>query len=112
LAERLKTPSQHVEEIFPPVNPIEQEVDSTQDLRYSIYVRRGRPSRLLLESLGKVYAAGALSTASGSNVDPSTFHDAVSGPNQLEWWAAIQKEYASLLEHETWEKALRTDVPV
>jgi hypothetical protein len=36
----------------------------------------------------------------------------VSGPNQLEWWAAIQKEYASLLEHATWEKILRTDVPV
>jgi hypothetical protein len=28
------------------------------------------------------------------------------------WWAAIQKEYASLLEHATWEKILRTDVPV
>jgi hypothetical protein len=35
----------------------------------------------------------------------------VSCPNQLEWWAAIQKEYASLLEHGTWEKVLRTDVP-
>ncbi|OQE33086.1 hypothetical protein PENNAL_c0923G11553, partial [Penicillium nalgiovense] len=29
---------------------------------------------------------------------------AVSCPNQLEWWAAIQNEYASLLEHGTWEK--------
>ncbi|OQD70189.1 hypothetical protein PENANT_c268G05202, partial [Penicillium antarcticum] len=110
LAERLKTPSQHVE-TFPPVNPIEQEAESTQDLGYSIYGRRRRPSRRLLESLGKVYTAGALNTASARTVDPSTFHEAVSCPNQLEWWAAIQKEYASLLEHGTWEKVLRTDVP-
>ena len=58
-----------------------------------------------------MYTAGALNTASASTVDPSTFHEAVSGPNQLEWWAAIQKEYASLLEHGTWEKVVRTDVP-
>jgi transposase InsO family protein len=111
-AERPKTPSQRVEEALPPVNPIEQEAESTQDLGYSIYGRRRRPSRRLLESLGKVYTAGTLRAASASTVDPSTFHEAVSGPNQLEWWAAIQKEYASLLEHGTWEKVLRTDVPV
>jgi hypothetical protein len=101
-----------VEEALPPVNPIEQEAESTQDLGYSIYGRRRRPSRRLLESLGKVYTAGTLRAATASTVDPSTFHEAVSGPNQLEWWAAIQKEYASLLEHGTWEKVLRTDLPV
>ncbi|OQE08426.1 hypothetical protein PENFLA_c135G06338 [Penicillium flavigenum] len=110
LAERLKTPSQHVETL-PPINPIEQEAESTQDLGYSIYGRRRRPSRRLLESFGKVYTSGALNTTSARTVDPSTFHEAMSCPNQLEWWAAIQKEYASLLEHGTWEKVLRTDVP-
>ena len=102
LDEQEKVPPQRMEEIPPPVNPIQQEAESTQDLGYSIYGRRRRPSRRLLESLGKVYTAGALNTASASKVDPSTFHEAVSGPNQLEWWAAIQKEYASLLEHGTW----------
>ncbi|CAG8128897.1 unnamed protein product, partial [Penicillium nalgiovense] len=48
LAERLKMPSQHVKEILPPVNPIKQEAESTQDLGYSIYGRRRRPSRRLL----------------------------------------------------------------
>ena len=109
-AERLKTPFQHVETL-PPVNPVEQEAEFTQDLGYSLYGRRRRPSRRLLESLGKVYTAGALNTTSARTVDPSTFHEAVSCPNQLEWWAAIQNEYASLLEHGTWEKVLRTDVP-
>lgn len=83
----------------------------TSDLGYSIYGRRRRPSRRLLESLGKVYTAGALNTAQARPVDPATFHEAVSGPKQLEWWAAIQKEYASLVEHGTWEKVLREDVP-
>ena len=46
-----------------------------------------------------------------SSIDPSTFHDAVTGPHQLEWWGAIQKEYASLLEHGTWEKVRRDEVP-
>jgi hypothetical protein len=110
-AERPKTPSQRVEKALPPVNPIEQEAESTQDLGYSIYGRRRRPSRRLLESHGKVYPAGTLRAASASTVHPSTFREAVSGPNQLEWWAAIQKEYASLLGHETWEKVLQTDVP-
>ena len=98
-------------ETLPPVNPVEQEAEFTQDLGYSLYGRRRRPSRRLLESLGKVYTAGALNTTSARTVDPSTFHEAVSCPNQLEWWAAIQNEYASLLEHGTWEKVLRTDVP-
>ncbi|KAI1828889.1 hypothetical protein DTO027I6_10038 [Penicillium roqueforti] len=110
LNEREKTPSQHVETL-PPVNPIEQEAESTQDLGYSIYGRIRRPSRRLLESFGKVYTYGALNTTSAPTVDPLTFHEAVSCPNQLQWWAAIQKEYASLLEHGTWEKVLRTDVP-
>jgi hypothetical protein len=59
-----------------------------------------------------VYSAGTLNTAPARQVDPVTFHEAVSGPDQLEWWAAIQKEYASLLQHGTWEKVLRADVPV
>ncbi|KAJ5202905.1 hypothetical protein N7449_004984 [Penicillium cf. viridicatum] len=83
LAERLKTPTRHMETL-PPVNPIEQEAESTQDLGYSIYSRRRRPSRRLLESLGKVYTAGALNTTSTRTVDPSTFHEAVSYPNHLE----------------------------
>jgi transposase InsO family protein len=110
-AEREKTPSEREEETPPAVNPSQQGTDLTQDLGYSLYGRRRRPSRRLLESLGKVYTAGVLNTASVSKVDPSTFHEAVSGSNQLEWWAAIQKEYSSLLEHGTWEKVLRTDVP-
>ncbi|KAJ5197045.1 hypothetical protein N7449_007524 [Penicillium cf. viridicatum] len=107
--EREKPPSQRAEETLPPVNPIEQEAESTQDLGYSIYARRRRPSRRLLKSLGKVYTAGALNTASARTVNPSTFHEAVSGPNQLEWWAAIQKEYASLLEHGTLPEANSVD---
>ena len=83
----------------------------TSDLGYSIYGRRRRPSRRLLESLGKVYTAGALNTAPARLVDPATFREAVSGSHQLEWWAVIQKEYASLLEHGTWEKVRREDVP-
>jgi len=81
------------------------------DLGHSLYGRRRRPSRRLLESLGKVYSTGVLKASMAKEVDPSTFDEAVSGPNQLEWWAAIQKEYTSLLEHGTWEKVLRQDVP-
>jgi transposase InsO family protein len=110
-SEQEKTPSQHGEEIPPPVNPIEQEAESTQDLGYSVYGRRRRPSRRLLESLGKVYSTGTLNPAPARQVDPVAFREAVSGSDQLEWWAAIQKEYASLLEHGTWEKARREDVP-
>ncbi|KAJ5267756.1 hypothetical protein N7478_010564 [Penicillium angulare] len=110
-SEREKTPSERVEETPPVVNPSQQGADLTSDLGYSIYGRRRRPSRRLLESLGKVYSAGILKSASDRQVDPATFREAVSGPNQLEWWAAIQKEYASLLEHGTWEKVRREDVP-
>ncbi|GKZ63710.1 hypothetical protein AnigIFM49718_006930, partial [Aspergillus niger] len=102
--EQENTPSEREEETPPVVNPSQQGMDLTPDLGYSIFGRRRRPSRRLLESLGKVYTAGALNTAPARQVDPATFHEAVSGPNQLEWWAAIQKEYASLLEHGTWEK--------
>jgi hypothetical protein len=108
--EREKTPSGRVEETPSVVNPSQQEAGLTPDLGYSIYGRRRRPSRRLLESLDKMYAAGTLNPTPKS-FDPSTFQEAVSGPNQLEWWAAIQKEYASLLEHGTWEKVLREDVP-
>lgn len=93
------------------VNPTHSEAQSTPDLGYSLYGRRRRPSRRLLESLGKVYATGTLNASLAKEVDPSTFHEAVSGPHQLEWWAAIQKEYASLLEHGTWEKVRREEVP-
>ncbi|KAJ5743432.1 hypothetical protein N7533_010534 [Penicillium manginii] len=106
-----KTPSERDEQTPPVVNPSQQGTDLTSDLGYSIYGRRRRPSRRLLESLGKVYSAGTLNTASDRQVDPTTFREAVSGSNQLEWWAAIQKEYASLLEHGTWEKVPRKDVP-
>jgi hypothetical protein len=58
-----------------------------------------------------VYSASTLNATAAKEVDPSTFQEAVSGPEQLEWWAAIQKEYASLLEHGTWEKVRREDVP-
>ncbi|KAI1829106.1 hypothetical protein CBS147337_10098 [Penicillium roqueforti] len=95
------------EEASPVVNPSQQGTDLISDLGYSIYGRRRRPSRRLLESLGKVYTAGALNTAPARQVDPTTFHEAVSGPNQLEWWATIQKEYASLMDHGTWEKVRR-----
>jgi transposase InsO family protein len=94
-----------------PVNPVPRETQSTQDLGYSLYGRRRRPSRRLLESLGKVYATGTLNATIAKDVDPLTFHEAVSGPNQVEWWPAIQKEYASLLEHGTWEKVPRDEVP-
>ncbi|OQD78121.1 hypothetical protein PENANT_c086G01457 [Penicillium antarcticum] len=105
--EEEKMPSGRVEETPSVVNPSQQEAGLTPDLGYSIYGRRRRPSRRLLESLDKVYAAGTLNPTAKS-VDPSTFQEAVSGPNQLEWWAAIQKEYASLLEHGTWEKVFKT----
>ncbi|KAJ6003561.1 hypothetical protein N7522_006253 [Penicillium canescens] len=110
-SEREKTPPGREEETLPVVNPSQQGNDLTSDPGYSIYGRRRRPSRRLLESLGKVYSAGTLNTAPARQVDPATFHEAVSGPTQLEWWAAIQKEYASLLEHGTWEKVRREDIP-
>ena len=109
--EREETPSGREEETPPVVNPTQQGTDLTPDLGYSIYGRKRRPSQRLLESLGKVYTVGALNTAPARPVDPATFREAVSGPHQLEWWAAIQKEYASLLEHGTWEKVRRKDVP-
>ena len=93
------------------VNPSQQGTDLTSDLGYSIYGRRQRPSWCLLESLGRVYSTGTLNTAPARQVDPTTFCEAVLGPDQLEWWAAIQKEYVSLLEHGTWEKVRREDVP-
>jgi hypothetical protein len=40
-----------------------------------------------------VYSAGTLNTVPARQVDPVTFHEAVLGPDQLEWWAAIQKEF-------------------
>jgi transposase InsO family protein len=109
-AERETAPAQGEEETLP-INPIQQQTESMQDLGYSLYGRRRRPLRRLLESLGKVYAAGTLKATAAEGADPSTLQEAVSGPHQLEWWAAIQKEYASLLEHGTWEKVLREDVP-
>jgi Reverse transcriptase (RNA-dependent DNA polymerase)./Integrase core domain. len=109
--EPTKMPSEPMSETPPPVNPTHNEAPSMHDLGHSLYGRRRRPSRRLLESLGKVYSTGVLKASMAKEVDPSTFDEAVSGPNQLEWWAAIQKEYASLLEHGTWEKVLRQDVP-
>ncbi|GLA10095.1 hypothetical protein AnigIFM60653_001480 [Aspergillus niger] len=84
-SEQEKTPPESEEETPPVVNPSQQGMDLTPDLGYSIFGRRRRPSRRLLESLGKVYTAGALNTAPARQVDPATFHEAVSGPNQLEW---------------------------
>jgi hypothetical protein len=55
--EREKTPSKREEETPPVVNPSQQGTDLTSDLGYSIFGRRRRPSRRLLESLGKVYSA-------------------------------------------------------
>jgi hypothetical protein len=81
--EREETPSDR-EETPPVVNPSQQETGLTSDLGYSIYGRRRRPSQRLLESLGKVYSAGTLNTAPARQVDPATFHEAVSGPDQLE----------------------------
>lgn len=99
--EREETLSEREEETPPVVNPSQQETDLTSDLGYSIYGCRRRPSRRLLDSLGKVYSAGTFNTAPARQVDPATLHKAVSGPDQLECWAAIQKEYTSLLEHGT-----------
>jgi hypothetical protein len=67
-----------------PVNLIPHETQSTQDLGYSLFGRRRRPSRRLLESLGKAYATGTLNATATKVVDPLTFHKDVSGPNQLE----------------------------
>ena len=53
-----------------PVNPIQHETEATQDLGYSLYGRRRRPSRRLLESLGKVYATGTLNATVAKDVDP------------------------------------------
>jgi hypothetical protein len=47
----------------------------------------------------------------GQTSRPATFHEAASDPDKLEWWAAIQKGYASLLVHGTWERVRREDVP-
>ena len=35
--------------------------------------------------------------------EPTTFHEAVSGPDRDKWKASIQEEYDSLLENGTWE---------
>jgi hypothetical protein len=61
--EREKTPSEREGETPLVVNPSQQGTDLTSDLGYSIFGRRRRPSRRLLESLGKVYSAGALNPA-------------------------------------------------
>lgn len=104
-------PSHNTQEIPLPVNPIQQDTESIQDLGYSLYGRRRRQSHRLLESLGKVYATGSHHATVVKDGNPSPLREAVSGPSQLGWWAAIQKEYASLLEHGTWEKVPRAEVP-
>jgi protein involved in polysaccharide export with SLBB domain len=38
---------------------------------------------------GKVYSAGTLNTAPARQVDPVAFHEAVSGPDQLESYLVI-----------------------
>ena len=76
-------PSEPVD-IPSPVNLIPRETQATPDLGYSLYSRRRRPSKRLLESLGKVYATGTLNATAAKDVDPLTFYEAVSGPNQLE----------------------------
>ncbi|KAJ5378303.1 uncharacterized protein N7496_005712 [Penicillium cataractarum] len=63
------------------VNLIQHETEATQDLGYSLYSRRRRPSRRLLESLGKVYTIGTSNVTIVKDVDPLTFHEAVLGPN-------------------------------
>lgn len=91
------------------INPAASEVRNVPDLGYSLFGRRRQPSRRLLEAMGKVYFTSPLSSSTGC--DPQTFQEAVSGPQCVEWWASIQKEYSSLLENGTWDKALRKDVP-
>lgn len=91
------------------INPVASEVQDTLDLGYSLFGRRRRPSRRLLEAMGKVYFTSPLSSSTDS--DPQTFQEAVCGPNRVEWWASIQKEYNSLLENGTWDKVLRREVP-
>ncbi|CAH2092873.1 unnamed protein product [Euphydryas editha] len=36
-------------------------------------------------------------------VEPSTYEEAVSGPNRSEWLSAMQEEYRSLLENNVWQ---------
>ncbi|OKP12102.1 hypothetical protein PENSUB_2361 [Penicillium subrubescens] len=74
-----------------PHRPIQSRAKHRPHLGYSLYGQRRKPSRHLLESVGKVYATGALNTTPAKDFDPSTFHEAASGPNRLELWAAILK---------------------
>jgi hypothetical protein len=98
------------EPILQPINPTARDAQETYDLGYSLYGRKRKPSRRLLESLNKAYVVSPHLTSSASS-DPLTFDEAISGPNQLEWWAAIQREYRSLLDNGTWEVIHREDVP-
>lgn len=94
------------------INPNTSGVQDMPDLGYSLFGRRRRPSRRLLEAMGKVYFTSPVSSpSSSSDHDPESFTEATSGPHRLEWWASIHKEYNSLLEHATWDKVLRKDVP-
>jgi hypothetical protein len=88
------------------VNPVASEALEISDLGYSLYGRRRQPSRRLLEAQGKIFFT---STSAGT---PVTFQEAISGPESVGWWAAIQKEYDSLIENGTWELVRRSDVPL
>ncbi|OQE62856.1 hypothetical protein PENNAL_c0258G09243 [Penicillium nalgiovense] len=81
----------------PPVSPLpfrtEREKTPSQN------VEEIPPPKKTVTASPRVTRQGVL----GRHIEYST--------GQLEWWAAIQKEYASLLEHRTWEKVRREDVP-
>jgi hypothetical protein len=94
-----------------PINPVAANTSPIPDLGYSLYGRRRRPSRRLLEAQSKIYFTSPLSSFRTS-LTPSTFQEAITGPNAVEWRASIQKEFNSLIENGTWEKIRRADVPI
>jgi hypothetical protein len=65
-----------------------------------------------LEAAGKAYFTQPSYRPSLDDIaTPATFVEATTGPDAPQWWAAIHGEFQSLIDHETWEKVSRKDVP-
>jgi hypothetical protein len=65
-----------------------------------------------LEAAGKAFFTQPSHRPSLDDIaTPSTFVEATTGPDAPQWWAAIHGEFQSLIDHGTWEKVSRKDVP-
>lgn len=95
-----------------PVNPNAVDESPIPDLGYSLYGRRRYPSRRLLEAAGKAYFTQSSHRSTDHEMTtPLTFAEATSGPDAPKWWDAIHQEFRSLIDHGTWEKVSRKEVP-